>query len=358
MLQVKDDMHLATSPAKRAARTPLLTNVPQPARVMPWHSNFKPGSQAISLTHDEMDIEIMEAAIASARRKQQQREGHPALHALGGAGGTQHYQLLHQQQHQQPCGPDSSRPGQEPEQLQAEALAHFPSLSFPLGLSGLLGTDGAATSNQGGLLQQPQFSPLPLQFSPFVATEGVGADGRWFAQELPQTVAAATYAHGMLQPLTAGAQSMLQPAAALLFQGHGNTSHGPELNSALPIGTVGATAPDLAHGNAGQKSTWLLRHRHGLSSSKTIAAAGRDQSATHANSCVLSARNCNVKSFVLASCREQPFCGPPIMDMYGTLQHQLPITKWPRQSGAPVGAAPPTRSQLRLQRHTQVPVQN
>ena len=37
---------------------------------------------------------------------------------------------------------------------------------------------------------------------------------------------------------------------------------------------------------------------------------------------------------------------------------QLPITKWPRQSGAPVGAAPPTRSQLRLQRHTQVPVQN
>ena len=38
--------------------------------------------------------------------------------------------------------------------------------------------------------------------------------------------------------------------------------------------------------------------------------------------------------------------------------YQLPITKWPRQSGAPVGAAPPTRSQLRLQRHTQVPVQN
>ena len=40
------------------------------------------------------------------------------------------------------------------------------------------------------------------------------------------------------------------------------------------------------------------------------------------------------------------------------LNYQLPITKWPRQSGAPVGAAPPTRSQLRLQRHTQVPVQN
>ena len=37
--------------------------------------------------------------------------------------------------------------------------------------------------------------------------------------------------------------------------------------------------------------------------------------------------------------------------------YQLPITKWPCQSGAPVGAAPPTRSQLRLQRHTQVPVQ-
>ena len=37
--------------------------------------------------------------------------------------------------------------------------------------------------------------------------------------------------------------------------------------------------------------------------------------------------------------------------------YQLPITKWPCQSRAPVGAAPPTRSQLRLQRHTQVPVQ-
>ena len=37
-----------------------------------------------------------------------------------------------------------------------------------------------------------------------------------------------------------------------------------------------------------------------------------------------------------------------------SLFYQLPITKWPRQSGAPVGAAPPTRSQLRLQRHTQV----
>ena len=38
--------------------------------------------------------------------------------------------------------------------------------------------------------------------------------------------------------------------------------------------------------------------------------------------------------------------------------YQLPITKWPHQSGAPVGAAPPTRSQLRLQRRTQTPVQN
>ena len=37
--------------------------------------------------------------------------------------------------------------------------------------------------------------------------------------------------------------------------------------------------------------------------------------------------------------------------------YQLPITRWPCQSRAPVGAAPPTRSQLRLQRQTQVPVQ-
>ena len=36
----------------------------------------------------------------------------------------------------------------------------------------------------------------------------------------------------------------------------------------------------------------------------------------------------------------------------------LTITKWPCQSGAPVGAAPPTRSQLRLQRHTQFPLQD
>ena len=43
----------------------------------------------------------------------------------------------------------------------------------------------------------------------------------------------------------------------------------------------------------------------------------------------------------------------------GQSNYQLPITKWPCQSRAPVGAAPPTRSQaqLRLQRHTQVPVQ-
>ena len=39
-------------------------------------------------------------------------------------------------------------------------------------------------------------------------------------------------------------------------------------------------------------------------------------------------------------------------------RYQLPITKWPHQSGAPVGAAPPTKSQLRLQRRTQTPVQN
>ena len=39
------------------------------------------------------------------------------------------------------------------------------------------------------------------------------------------------------------------------------------------------------------------------------------------------------------------------------LNYQLSITRWPCQSRAPVGAAPPTRSQLRLQRHTQVPVQ-
>jgi hypothetical protein len=32
--------------------------------------------------------------------------------------------------------------------------------------------------------------------------------------------------------------------------------------------------------------------------------------------------------------------------------YQLPITKWPHQSEAPVGAAPPTRSQLRRQRQT------
>jgi hypothetical protein len=31
----------------------------------------------------------------------------------------------------------------------------------------------------------------------------------------------------------------------------------------------------------------------------------------------------------------------------------ITITKWPHQSEAPVGAAPPTRSQLRLQRQTQ-----
>ena len=32
------------------------------------------------------------------------------------------------------------------------------------------------------------------------------------------------------------------------------------------------------------------------------------------------------------------------------LDDQVPITKWPHQSGAPVGAAPPTRSQYEKQR--------
>ena len=42
-----------------------------------------------------------------------------------------------------------------------------------------------------------------------------------------------------------------------------------------------------------------------------------------------------------------------------TSKSPLPlITKWPRQSGVSVGAAPPTSSQLRLQRHTQVPAQD
>ena len=48
---------------------------------------------------------------------------------------------------------------------------------------------------------------------------------------------------------------------------------------------------------------------------------------------------------------------PPVLIFDIITNYQLPITKWPRQSGAPVGAAPPTRSQLRLQRHTQFPVQ-
>ena len=54
-----------------------------------------------------------------------------------------------------------------------------------------------------------------------------------------------------------------------------------------------------------------------------------------------------------------PYTGVILVD-YDNIEYfnyQLPITKWPRQSGAPVGAAPPTRSQLRLQRHTQFPVQ-
>jgi hypothetical protein len=49
-------------------------------------------------------------------------------------------------------------------------------------------------------------------------------------------------------------------------------------------------------------------------------------------------------------------CGPGLChgsDSPGPQFNQLPITKWPHQSEAPVGAAPPTRSQLRLQQQTQ-----
>jgi len=60
---------------------------------------------------------------------------------------------------------------------------------------------------------------------------------------------------------------------------------------------------------------------------------------------------------VLESCVHALPRPPPARAFY-KVRYQLPITKWPRQSGAPVGAAPPTRSQLRLQRHTQVPVQD
>ena len=41
------------------------------------------------------------------------------------------------------------------------------------------------------------------------------------------------------------------------------------------------------------------------------------------------------------------------IDTFSSDYYQLPITRWPCQSRAPVGAAPPTRSQLRLQRQTQ-----
>jgi len=40
--------------------------------------------------------------------------------------------------------------------------------------------------------------------------------------------------------------------------------------------------------------------------------------------------------------------GPPPMPPTKLVTVSLPITKWPCQSGAPVGAAPPTRSHLRL----------
>jgi hypothetical protein len=52
-----------------------------------------------------------------------------------------------------------------------------------------------------------------------------------------------------------------------------------------------------------------------------------------------------------------PYTTTCFQDLYGCpcltyANYQLPITKWPHQSEAPVGAAPPTRSQLRLQRQT------
>ena len=51
-------------------------------------------------------------------------------------------------------------------------------------------------------------------------------------------------------------------------------------------------------------------------------------------------------------------CPPTLPFHYHQHQYQLPSTKWPHQSGAPMGAAPPTRSQLRRQWHTQVPGQD
>jgi hypothetical protein len=49
--------------------------------------------------------------------------------------------------------------------------------------------------------------------------------------------------------------------------------------------------------------------------------------------------------------RHSSFSTASQLPLYHT-NYQLPITKWPHQSEAPVGAAPPTRSQLRLQRQT------
>ena len=41
-----------------------------------------------------------------------------------------------------------------------------------------------------------------------------------------------------------------------------------------------------------------------------------------------------------------------------TITITITFTTWPRQSGAPLEAALPTRSQLRLQRHTKLPVKD
>ena len=68
-------------------------------------------------------------------------------------------------------------------------------------------------------------------------------------------------------------------------------------------------------------------------------------------------KHCSGHTLKQSSARE-PTPEWPSLCLDQNSNYQLPITKWPRQRGAPVGAAPPTRSQLRLQRHTQVPVQN
>ena len=246
MLQVNrelEGMHLPPAPTNRAGVTSLLPNPSQPARLMGWHSAFKPGSQAVPPAAAEMPTAPMDAAAPSALQTQQQREGHPDLHALGAPGGAQScYKLLpqpQQQQQQQPYGLGASRPGHELEQLQPEPLEPLPSLGSSLGLSGFLGTDGAATSSGGGFLQLLQSDPFPLQFAttdglvPALKIADLGADdnlydGLWFAQELSELAAADADAQLMRQPAAAaaadaqrmqqpaavaGAQAMLQPAA-------------------------------------------------------------------------------------------------------------------------------------------------